>query len=145
VFLCDDPRQALQGADIICTATTSSTPVFDDTDLSKGVHINAVGSYTPDAYEIPMETLGRARVFVDSMDAAGVESGEISQGLANGILQTSEILEIGQALIDESLTRNNADEITMFKSVGIAVQDAVAGKIALENARKLGLGREISL
>ncbi len=140
-----DASKALLGADIVCTATTSTEPVFADADLAAGCHINAVGSYTPEMCEIPMESLGRARIYVGSLQAAGAESGEIVQGQANGAIKTEALIELGQALADTSLGRQSTDEVTLFKSVGVAVQDAAAGRLALENARKMGLGQEISL
>jgi len=142
---CSSPNEALAGADIICTATTSAEPVFNDSNLKAGAHINAVGSFSPEMTEIPFSTLSRARVFVDSKEAAALESGEISQGIANNALQKEDILELGQALANEKLGRQSSTEITLFKSVGNAVQDAIAGKIALQNARNLGLGTEIAL
>lgn len=145
VLASGSPKEALGGADIVCTATTSAKPVFADGDLEAGVHINAVGSYTPEMLEVPLESLERARIFVDSMEAAGVEAGEITQGLEGGAISRDGITEIGQALAKPGLGRKSAEEITLFKSVGVAVQDAAAGKLALANARRLGLGTEIEL
>jgi ornithine cyclodeaminase len=135
--------EAVIDADIISTATTSNTPVFIDSDLKPGVHINGVGAYTLQMQEIPSETAARARVTVDSSTAAQVESGDIANPLNKGLIQDSEIAEIGEVISGTKPGRTSPDQITMFKSVGVAVQDAVAARLAVENARKLGLGTEV--
>lgn len=136
--------EAVLDADVICTATTSKTPVFIDSDLKPGVHINGVGAYTPEMQEIPSETVARARVTVDSRSAAQVESGDIANPLGKGLIQGSQIAEIGEVISGEQPGRTSPEQITVFKSVGVAVQDAVAARLAVENARKLGLGTEVA-
>lgn len=139
----ESASEAISDADIICTATTSYTPVFEDADLKPGCHINAVGSYMPEMSEIPSETIARANVFVDSREAAGKESGEIAQNLASGHLALDSIYEIGDVLMQRPTQHHNPEQITLFKSVGVAVQDAAAGKLALANARKMNLGTRV--
>jgi ornithine cyclodeaminase len=136
--------EAILDADIICTATTSKTPVFIDSDLKPGVHINGVGSYTLDMQEIPTETFARSRVTVDSRNAALVESGDIANPLKKGALKETAIAEIGEVISGKQPGRSSSDQITLFKSVGIAVQDAMAAQLAVQNARKLGLGTEVA-
>ncbi|NPA26651.1 MAG: ornithine cyclodeaminase family protein, partial [Chloroflexi bacterium] len=80
------PQQAVADADVICTATTSSTPVFRDQDLKPGVHINGIGSYTPAMAEIPPETIRRALVVVDAREAALAEAGDIIQAIQQGLI-----------------------------------------------------------
>jgi ornithine cyclodeaminase/alanine dehydrogenase-like protein (mu-crystallin family) len=141
-----NPRQAVAEADIICTATTSVTPVFSDADLKPGAHISAIGSYTPEMQEIPAETVGRARVVVDSRSASLAESGDLIQPIRLGLFGEQDIhAELGEIVLGLRPGRQSADEITLFKSVGIAVQDAVAAQLALANARKMGLGQEMRL
>lgn len=136
--------EAIQGADIICTTTTSKVPVFDDADLPSGVHINAVGSYTPQAREVPAETVCRAIVVVDSRFAAWEEAGDLIQPHEAGLIDRGHIrAELGELVLGRKVGRTSAHEITFFKSVGVAVQDAVAARVALENARRRGLGRAI--
>lgn len=139
-----DPAEAVNNADIISTATTSTTPVFSDTDLKPGVHINGVGSYTLEMQEIPAETVCRARVTVDSRSAAQVESGDIAIPLEKRLIEESDIAEIGEVISGKLPGRSAAEQITIFKSVGVAVQDAVAARLAVENARGMGLGTEIN-
>src|SRR5512138_3460060 len=137
-------REAIQHADIICTATTSTKPVFDDRDLKAGTHISAVGSYTPEMQETPAETLRRARVFVDSFGAALEEAGDLIQPIRAGLFDESHICgELGEVVLGIKSGRQSEDEITYFKSVGIAVQDALAAQVALTNARKMNIGTEV--
>lgn len=124
--------QALREADIVCTATTSAVPVFADADLKPGAHINAVGSYKPHVRELPAETVARARIFVDHRSSALEEAGDLIIPLRAGLIDESHILaEIGAVLAGLAQGRLSDDEITLFKSVGNAVQDlAVAGLVA---------------
>ena len=137
-------REALEHADIICTATTSFMPVFEDQDLRAGTHISAVGSYTPDMQEVPAETLQRARIFVDSRSAALEEAGDLIQPMRLGLFDESHIRgELGEVVLGRIPGRQSEEEITYFKSVGIAVQDALAAQVALNNARKMNIGQEV--
>jgi ornithine cyclodeaminase len=140
-----DARQAVQHADIVCTATTSLTPVFSDADLQAGAHISAVGSYTPEMQEIPGETVKRARVVVDSRSAALAETGDLIQPIRLGLFGEDHIhAELGEIVLGRRPGRQSAAEITFFKSVGIAVQDAVAAELAVSNARAMGIGQEVT-
>ena len=141
-----DPREAVADADIICTATTSPDPVFDDQDLKPGVHINAVGSFQPHIREVPGETVARSRIFVDSREAALEEAGDILQPIAAGLIQADDILaEIGELVLGQAAGRTSDDQITFFKSVGVAVQDAAAARVVLESARRMGLGQTVDM
>ena len=140
----DDPAAAVAGADIVSTATTSRTPVFRNSDLSPGVHINAIGSFRPDVAEIPPETVERALIVVDQREAALEEAGDLIQPIRAGRIEAGAIhAELGELLLGRTEGRSAPEEITLFKSVGLAVQDAVAAGRALESARKDGLGREV--
>ena len=132
-------------ADIVCCTTTSKTPLFDDADLKPGVHINAVGSYTPQAREVPPETVCRALVVVDSRHAAWEEAGDLIQPRDAGLINEQHIhAELGELVLGSRPGRSRDDEITFFKSVGLAVQDAVAARFALDNAMRLKLGQEVA-
>ena len=136
--------EAVENADVICTATTSRKPVFDDRDLKVGTHISAVGSYTPDMQEVPVETLQRARIFVDSRAASLEEAGDLIQPLRAGIFHEAHIYgELGELVLGKISGRQSQEEITYFKSVGIAVQDAMAAQVALNNAHKMNIGTEV--
>ncbi|HSM71348.1 MAG TPA: hypothetical protein VK851_07375 [Anaerolineales bacterium] len=137
-------KKAAENADIICTATTSLTPIFDDADIKAGTHISAVGSYTPEMQEIPAETIKRAKVFVDSRAAAMEEAGDLIQPINAGLFNESHIqAELGEVVLGQKAGRETEDEITYFKSVGIAAQDAMAAQFALNNAQKMNIGKEI--
>lgn len=137
-------QEAVRDADVICTATTSVTPVFADADLKPGVHINGIGAYTPAMAEVPPETVKRALVVVDSRDAALVEAGDLIQPIQTGLISETHLhVELGELVLGRKPGRARADQITVFKSVGVAVQDAVAAQLALENAPRLGLGLQV--
>ncbi len=139
-----NPQQAVEDADIICTVTTSATPVFDDVFLKPGAHINAVGSYQPHVVEIPPETILRSRVFVDHRGSALEEAGDLIQPIRHGAITERHVLgEVGQVLRGEIEGRRNESEITLFKSVGNAAEDAVAAQVVVAAAQRLGLGQHV--
>jgi ornithine cyclodeaminase/alanine dehydrogenase-like protein (mu-crystallin family) len=137
-------KEAVEYADVICTATTALRPVFRDKDVKAGTHISAVGSYRPDMQEVPAETLERAKVFVDSRSASLEEAGDLIQPMQARLFDESHICgELGEVILGQVPGRQSQEEITYFKSVGIAVQDAMAAQVALTNARKMNLGTEV--
>ncbi len=139
------PREAVADADIICTATTAHEPVFDDADLAAGVHVNAIGSYQPHVQEIPAATVARARVVVDSRQAALDETGDLIQPIELGLFGPDHIhAELGELVLGRAEGRASPEQITLFEAVGVAVQDAVAASVALGRAEQLGLGQAIS-
>lgn len=138
------PQEATRDADIICTATTSKSPVFDDDDLKSGAHISAIGSYTPEMVEVPPQTIRHAKVIVDSRSAVLAEAGDLIQPIQSGLITEGHVFaELGEILLGKKPGREAKDEITYFKSVGIAVQDAMAAQLALKNAKAMGLGKEV--
>lgn len=137
-------KEAVEHADIVCTATTSTKPVFDDKDVRAGTHISAVGSYTPDMQEVPAETLQRAKIFVDSRAASLEEAGDLIQPMRAGLFDESRIRgELGEVVLGKVSGRESQEEITYFKSVGIAAQDAMAAQVALNNAHTMNIGTEV--
>lgn len=139
-------NEAVTQADIVCTATTSATPVFDGHALKNGTHVNAIGSYTPQMQEVDGVTIARARVVVDSKTAVLAETGDLIIPIRDGLITPSHIYaELGEIVRGEKAGRVNADEITYFKSVGVAVQDAIAAAIALGNGAAMALGTTVTL
>lgn len=137
-------REAAAEADVLCTATVSPTPVFADADLSSGAHVNAVGSYQPEVQELPPETVARARVFVDDREAALAETGDLIQPIRAGLFGPEHIAaDLGELVLGSARGRESDDELTLFKSVGLAVQDAAAARAALARAEELGLGQRV--
>ena len=136
------PREALADADLVCTASTSQTPVFSDEDLQPGAHVNAVGSFQPEVVEIPFETTARAYLVVDSRKAALAETGDLIQALRQGKIVPEHLqAELGELLAGRASGRSHPEQITLFKSVGLAVQDACAARRAVAKALRDGLGR----
>jgi len=139
-------REAVAGADVICTTTTARSPVFDDADLKPGVHINAVGSFKPEVQEIPGETVVRSRLIVDSREACWAETGDLIIPHDQGLISENDVFaELGEIVAGAKSGRANDDEITLFKSVGNAVQDVAVAAAVLEEASRTGLGVEITL
>ena len=138
------PQEAIEDADIICTATTSAQALFDDKDVKSGTHISAIGAYTPAMQELPIETVARARIVVDSYATVMDEAGDIIKAINAGLIKESDIhAELGEIVLGKKTGRQSEDEITFFKSVGNAVQDAAAAQLALKNARTMKLGTEV--
>ena len=114
--------------------------------LSPGSHINAIGSFTPSMQEVDLDTIRRAYVVVDSLEAALLEAGDLLIPLNKEEITQDHIkAELGEIVLGQKPGRLNDHQITYFKSVGVAVQDAVAGRIAVKNAMNLDLGTVISL
>ena len=140
------PRAAVTDADIVCTATVSPTPVFDDTDIAAGTHINAVGSYKPDVQEIPGETVRRAKIIVDQRESALAETGDLIIPLRQGLIAETDIhAELGEILIGKVAGRTSDTLVTLFKSVGLAIQDLAVATLALERAEVQKLGVTIPI
>lgn len=139
VVLGRTPSEAVQVADIVLTATTSPVPLFDGHDLKPGTHITGIGTFTPDKREVDETAVRRARIVVDSRDACLEEAGDI-------IIPNAPIdAELGEILNGDKPGRENDEQITFFKSVGIAVQDTMAAALVFAAAREQGLGTEVDL
>jgi ornithine cyclodeaminase len=144
--IAETPQAAVQQADIICTATTSSTPVFQGGDLQPGTHINAIGAFTPAMQEVDTETVRRSLVVVDSREAAMAEAGDLIIPIQQGAISADWIrAEIGEIVAGVKPGRTNPEQITLFKSVGVAVQDAAAAARALQRAQEEGLGQVVDV
>jgi ornithine cyclodeaminase len=134
-------NEAVRDADIVCTATTSATPVFDGTLLKPGAHISGMGSYTPHMQEVDSGVVRQARVFVDSRSAALAEAGDLLVPLDAHEIRSEDWIELGEVAAGLKPGRKSPDEITFFKSVGVAVQDVAAASQALITAQSSGLGK----
>ena len=132
----DDPGRAVSRADIVTTATPARQPLFEDTAVRAGTHINAIGSFTPQMVEVPPGTVRRAFVVVDEVAAAAREAGDLLQARREPDATMGDLLA----------GRKSAPETgpTLFKSVGIASQDVAAAVTALARAEQRGLGLDIS-
>ena len=139
-----DPAEAARLADVICTATTSATPVYPADAVRPGTHINGVGSYTLEMRENPPEIYRRACAFADSRAAVLAEAGETVAAIERKLLTPEEITELGEVVLGLRPGRTAAEQITFFKSVGVAVQDAIAARLALDNAQAMGSGQRVA-
>ncbi|MCC7360549.1 MAG: hypothetical protein IT317_13790 [Anaerolineales bacterium] len=136
---------AVAAADLIFTATTSRTPVFDGARLQPGAHLSGVGSHTTAMQEVDVVTVTRARLFVDSRAGALAEAGDLVIPLQAGLTHPAAWTELGEVVAGLQPGRQSPQEITFFKSVGNAVQDIAAASAALAQARRLGLGQTVTL
>ncbi|MEO6222497.1 MAG: ornithine cyclodeaminase family protein [Vicinamibacterales bacterium] len=141
-----DAASAVEGADIVVLVTASAVPVIRDEDIAPGTHICAVGACRPIQREMPTALVARSRLFVDSRDAALIEAGDIVLPIKEGAFFAEHIVgELGSVLLGQCDGRRTETEITLFKSLGMAVEDMVAAQVAVERAVAAGLGTGFSL
>ena len=146
--VCSTPAHAVDSASIVCTTTAAATPVLEGTWLRPGAHVNAVGACIPTTRELDTEAVRRARLYVDRRESALAEPGDILVPLREGAIGTDHIVaEIGELLIEggERFRRRNEDEVTLFKSLGLAVEDLAAAHHVYRKAQATGAGTWIAL
>ena len=139
IELADSANAAARGADVLVTATTSCEPTFDGDVVRPGTHINAIGSYRPEAREVDAAAVERAYVVADSREACVKEAGDLI------IPGRKPDAELGEVINGAARGRADAEEITLFKSVGLAVQDAASASWVLQEAERLGVGTLVDL
>lgn len=137
--------EAVDGAHVVSSATNSPTPVFDGRRLAPGTHLNAIGTFTLDRREVDLVTVERSTVFVDLVEAALEEAGELVAGIDAGVTRSEDWTEIGDVAAERSPGRTRVDQITFFKSVGHAVQDIVTASRIMKRAAETGLARTVEL
>ena len=146
IVACDSADAAVRGADLIVLVTSSPTPVIDDAWVSKGAHVVCVGACRPNQQEMPPALVARSRLYVDSKAAALVESGDVVMNVAAKLFDESHIRgEIGELVLGRVAGRASADDITVFKSLGMAVEDVVAADLVFRRASESGAGTELTL
>ncbi len=143
ITIAENPKGAVQNSDIVITATTSPTPVFNGKWVSDGVHVSAVGAHTRNTREIDGTLIGKAKLVVELRDTALKEAGEILLAMAEG-KKVAIYAELPD-LVSGKKGRTSNSEITVYKGCGIAVEDLVAAKLAYDLAIKAGFGKNISL
>jgi len=142
----DTAAEALRGAGMVVTATTSPVPLFDGNLVEPGTHINAVGAWRPETRELDSALMQRATIVVDQRQAAWEEAGELIRARQEGLLDEQDVwAELGEIVIGTRPGRRTNQEITLFKSVGLAVQDAAMGGAIARAAEIRGLGTVIDL
>lgn len=146
VHVCETAREAVTGADVVCTITASRTPVLEGSWLSPGTHVNAVGASLPTARELDTAAVRNSRMFVDRRESALNEAGDFLIPRTEGAITDAHILgELGELLAGTLAGRRGASEITLFKSLGLAVEDVAAVRHVFEKARVSGVGTAVEL
>ena len=141
----DDPRACVAN-DIVVAASSSREPVFEGTWLAPGTHINGIGSHSPDARELDTVTLQRSKVVPDLAAACLVEAGDLIIPIKEGAISADQLhASLGEVVAGLKPGRESDDEITLFKSVGLAVQDAATAAQVYALARAAGVGVEIEI
>ena len=136
----------LYDVDVLCTATTSSEPIIFWEKLRPGLHINAIGSNVPNRRELDPAVLQHSKVFVDRKEQALNESGDLIIPIKNGLFDPENIRgELCDVLTRKILGRTSDSDVTLFKSVGIAIEDVAVARTVYESAVKKGMGKEVAL
>lgn len=146
VRIAANAEDAVRGADVIVLATSSAVPVIQSDWIAAGALVISLGAHEPGMREMDPALTARARVIADSREAALVEAGDIVQGIREGRFTEAHIAgELGEVILGRVPGRRANDEIILFKSLGMAVEDVAAAQLAYTRAVELGIGREISL
>jgi ornithine cyclodeaminase len=143
---CASVEDAVRGADIVCTVTSAREPVVRGEWLSPGVHVNAVGSSVATARELDSDAVARSRFYVDHVAAALAEAGDFLIPLGNGEIEQSHLCgDLGQLVVGEIPGRVSSTDVTVFKSVGLAIEDVASAHHLYTRARAAGAGQWIGL
>ncbi len=142
--VCGTVAEALDGADVVCTCTSSREPIVRRTWLAPGAHVNSVGSSVPSARELDAEVVRAASLFVDRRESTVNEAGDYLAAVEEaGIGADHIVAELGELLVGAQSGRSDDDELTVFKSLGLAVEDLAAAALCVELARERGIGVEV--
>ena len=137
-------EEAVRGADLIVTATTATEPVLKREWIAPGAHLNVVGAYTPTTREVDSATMAAARLFVDRRESALNEAGDVLLAIQDGAIGPEHILaELGEVVIGSRPGRTAPDEITVFKSLGLPVEDLAAAEHLYRRALETGIGSDV--
>jgi ornithine cyclodeaminase len=138
------PERALAGAEVVCTCTTAREPIVRREWLAEGAHVNAVGVSIPTTRELDAETVAAATVFVDRRESAENEAGDLLLAAADGAFSLDAVAaEIGEVLVGAHPGRTSDGELTLFKSLGLGVEDLAAAELVVGKARSAGVGVEV--
>jgi ornithine cyclodeaminase len=139
-------EDAIAGADVICTTTSAREPILPGALLERGMHVNLVGSSAADAREADDDVVARSRFFVDFRPSTMDQAGELLHAIAAGSVTEDHIVgEIGEVLAGDCVGRTSADNITLYKSLGVAAQDIVTARHIFHLAEQKGLGTLFAL
>lgn len=141
-----DTSDQILECDIITTATSSASPVFEGTGLRPGTHVNAIGSNFASKVEVDLETVRRSSLLVvDALESARIEGGDLLPAVDRGVLAWEHVVELGDVVIGRTQGREDAQQITLFKSHGIASEDLVLAHELYIRAQQQGVGRQVSM
>ncbi|HEY7381264.1 MAG TPA: ornithine cyclodeaminase family protein [Gaiella sp.] len=141
---CESVQEALAGADVVCTTTAAREPIVRREWLAAGAHVNAVGSATPSARELDAAVVAASSLFVDRRESTLNEAGDYLGAVEEAGIGPDHILaEVGEVLIGVHPGRTSPDELTLFKSLGLAVEDLGAAELCVARARERGVGAEV--
>lgn len=145
IFPVQDTKEAVLESDVVVTVTPREKPIIDNEWISEGMHINAIGADAPEKQELDPRILNRSKIIVDDLEQA-THSGEISIPLSEGKLLKENIYgDIGEILVGKKKGRSSNEDITIFDSTGLAVQDIACAWEIYQKAEKRGLGKELDL
>lgn len=148
IIKANNAEEIIANCNIICTATSASTPLFDGNTVKEGIHINGIGSHTPNARELDTAIISRSRFIGDSRDACFSESGDILLPIKEGAITDAHFYaELGEIITGKKIGRSPEEKslITIFKSNGLAIQDAATAKLVYEKAVEKGIGKEVKI
>ena len=134
------PEDVLRGADVVCTCTSAREPILERRWLEPGAHVNAVGSSVQSARELDAATMADATLFVDRRESALSEAGDL---LLAGFGEERIAAELGEVLAGTHLGRTDPEELTVFKSLGLGVEDLAAAELVVRKAQEQGAGTEV--
>jgi len=141
-----EPEEIVRKSDIIITATTSKTPLFDGNLVKPGTHLNLIGSFKPDSREVDEKVVKKSKIVVDQKSAALEEAGDLIIPLKAGIIREEDIYaELGEIVTGKKSGRTSDSEITLFKSVGLGIQDCATAWLAYTKAIEKGIRRDVDL
>ncbi|AQA06056.1 ornithine cyclodeaminase [Mycobacterium sp. MS1601] len=143
----ESPRNVIAAADVVCTLTPSKVPIVEGGWFRPGLHVNAVGAPPrPDHREIDGAGMGSVRLVVDSRPTALAKSGDVLMAISEGHLREGDVTtELGDVILDPSTGRRGDDDVTLFNSVGIGLQDLVTARALVDAAREHGIGSRVDL
>lgn len=146
IDVAESAEEILKSSEIVLTATTSALPIFHGKWIQPGTHISGIGSHSPGTREIDSETVLRSKLVCDQVSACLAEAGDIIIPITEGIISKEHIYgELGEIITGKKAGRENDQEITLFKSVGLAVQDAATAKLVFDKATQDSIGTYVEI
>lgn len=141
---CETLDEAVAGAEVIAAATKSSVAVLGSRHIKAGTHVNSVGASRLDQREIDVEAFNCVDVLAcDTVAHVAAEAGDVNAGIEAGVIDPADLLSLGEIVVDPTVGRSSPEQVTMYKSVGSAIQDLALAKVIIENAEGAGLGRDL--